>query len=53
MQVTGWKKEGMRRARMQGLITWRHTEIDGFQYDLNSIHPLLIKKSGTAETLTA
>ncbi len=50
MKVTGWNREEMRRARVQNMITWRHTDIDGFQYDLNSVHPLLIKKPLAAET---
>ncbi len=53
MEVTGWNKEQMRRAREQNMITWRHTDIDGFQYDLNSIHPLLIKKAAEVRTQTA
>jgi hypothetical protein len=52
-KVTGWNKSEMHRARVEGLISWKHTEEDGFLYDINSIHPLFIKKSSPAETVAA
>lgn len=45
MRATGWNKGEMRDARERGMVTWRHTEKDGFQYDINSIHhSMLINK---------
>lgn len=42
-ELTGWNKEKMRQARDNNLIEWKTD--DGFWYDLNSLHPLLIKQS--------
>ena len=43
MEVTGWDKEYMRRAREYGWITWKKE--NGFFYDYNSIPQQLIKKT--------
>lgn len=38
---TGWNKEGMRRAREQGLVKWKK-ENGSFFYDLTSIHEMFL-----------
>lgn len=43
-QVTGWDREGMRKARRNDYVKWKHNKGEGFWYDLNSVHPLLIKQ---------
>lgn len=42
-ELTGWDKEGLRRARENGLIDWKKDE-NGIWYDILSINSLLIKK---------
>lgn len=44
IELTGWNKEKMRSARDNGLITWK-TDDKGYWYDLNSLHPYLIKSN--------
>lgn len=50
MEVTGWDKEKMRQAREQNVVITKGDKATGILYDLNSIHPLLIKKPLAAET---
>lgn len=45
---TGWTKEELRQARLNGWITWRHSEEDGWEYDLNSIDERMIKREEDA-----
>lgn len=45
MEVTGWDKEKMRQAREQKVVITKGDRCSGILYDLNSIHPLLIKKT--------
>lgn len=40
--LTGWDGQGMRRARENGSIEFEK-RADGYWYDLNSLHPYLIK----------
>lgn len=42
MELTGWDKRKMQKAREQKIVVTKKTE-SGILYDLNSIHPLLIK----------
>lgn len=42
-ELTSWDANKMRRAREQKLIEWKKTK-EGFFYNLNSVHPYLIKK---------
>lgn len=53
MDVTGWDKEKMRRAREQKIVLTKGDKCNGILYDLNSIHPLLIKKAGELTTQPA
>jgi hypothetical protein len=46
-RLTGWNNEGMRKARDYGYI--RYKEEDGFWYDLDSLHPLHLKKNRETE----
>lgn len=41
--LTGWTNSQMRQARDNDLITWK-TDSNGYWYDLNTLHPYLIKK---------
>ena len=41
--LTGWDKEGMRRARVNGYIQWRKDE-NGFWYLLESLNHIFFKK---------
>lgn len=43
MELTGWDKHRMNRERKNQTITWK--EDGGKFYDLNSIHPLFLKKT--------
>lgn len=49
MEATGWDKEKMRRAREQGVVDFKR-ERGIYLYNINSIHPALLKK---LETQTA
>lgn len=40
--LTGWDNNKMRQARNGGAIKWKRDR-DGIWYDLNSLHPNLIK----------
>lgn len=42
-EFTGWDKERLRRERNNQTITWKKE--NGYFYDLNSIHPLFLKKT--------
>lgn len=42
-ELTLWDKEGMRRARMNGLVEQRKGS-NGIEYLLESIHPSFLKK---------
>lgn len=41
-RLTGWDRERMRRARQNGEVNFKKKG-SSFFYDLDSIHPLLIK----------
>lgn len=45
MEVTGWTKEKMRRAREQGIVAYKLTKEGSYLYDLNSIHKSFIKQT--------
>jgi hypothetical protein len=45
MRVTGWTAEEMRRARQHEEIDYMYLPDNTFKYDLNSLHPLQIKKT--------
>lgn len=53
MEVTGWDKRKMQRAREQQVVVTKPTPTGGILYDLNSIHPLLIKKAAELQPQTA
>lgn len=42
-EVTKWDKEGLRRARINGLVEQRKGT-NGIEYLLESIHPMFVKK---------
>jgi len=42
-QLTGWNNQKMHQARKNMLIDWK--DENGLWYDLNSVNPLLIKKT--------
>lgn len=42
-ELTGWNNQKMRSARINDLIVYKKEE-NSYWYDLNSLHPLLIKK---------
>lgn len=44
--LTGWDNQKMRQARNGGVVKWKKGK-DGIWYDLNSLHPHLIKKQET------
>lgn len=44
VEITGWNKEQMRRARQQGLIKYRRDPEKGFIYSLESLPTMFIKK---------
>lgn len=46
-ELTGWDNQAMRRARVHDLISYKK-DANGYWYDLNSLHQLLIKKKETA-----
>ena len=41
--LTGWDKEGMRKARINGLVKQRRGS-NGIEYLLESINPIFLKK---------
>lgn len=45
-KLTGWDNQKMRQARNGGVVKWKKGK-DGIWYDLNSLHPHLIKKEQT------
>lgn len=50
MDVTGWDKEKMRRAREQKVVISKGDKASGILYDLNSIHPQLFIKKAASTT---
>jgi hypothetical protein len=45
-ELTGWDNERLKKARANGLINFRKDKAKRiFEYDINSIHPLFIKKA--------
>ena len=42
-RLTGWDSEQMRRARRGGTIKWKREIGRIIKYDLNSLHPTMIK----------
>lgn len=42
IELTGWNKDRMASARNNNELTWKK-DSTGFWYDLNSLHPYLVK----------
>jgi hypothetical protein len=51
--VTGWSDKVMMEAREKNWLTWRFTPESKFEYDLNSLNQLFIKKAADLERRTA
>lgn len=45
VQLTGWNSGKMRSARESGAIDWKKDKDGSLWYDLNSLHPALIKSN--------
>lgn len=43
-ELTGWDNQKMRRARENSTITFKKDNGGLYWYDLNSLHPYLLKK---------
>lgn len=44
-EITGWDKERLRQAREQSIIQFRRSKGGGWEYKIDSLHPLLIKSA--------
>lgn len=44
-EITGWDKERLRQAREQSIIQFRRSKGGGWEYKIDSLHPLLIKST--------
>lgn len=45
IELTGWSSSQMATARKNDTLTYKITKTGGYLYDLNSVHPLLVKKA--------